>query len=184
MAMRNYGAMLDEKLLRCIRELHGQYGEAYERVQRQARYPANSVRRNLENATTVARERGLSTPAFEPPPKPKPAPEPANNNLCRGCAGTGVDYSVHPRMVQAARGPWQIGPLNSARPFTPAGTRLLGLGVVSGEPLAELLETFATLRAQGREIRHEAGEGIPFPLTDADLCTWCDGWGIATEGKP
>jgi hypothetical protein len=74
-------------------------------------------------------------------------------------------------------------PAQQRAAVTPAGTRLLGLGVASGEPLAELLETFATLRAQGREIRHEAGEGIPFPLTDADLCTWCDGWGVATEGK-
>lgn len=181
MAMRNYSAMLDAKLLRSIDELHGRYGEAYERVQRQTKYPANSVAENLKRATAVAQERGLSTPAFEPAPEPKP-PEPANNNLCRGCAGTGVDYSVHPRMVQAARGPWLIGPKN--RPFTPMGTRLLGLGVVPGEPLGELLQTFATLRAEGREIRHEAGEGIPFPLTDADLCTWCDGWGVATEGKP
>jgi hypothetical protein len=184
MAMRNYGAMLDEKLLRCITELRGGHGEAYERVRRQSKYPANNVGENLKVATAVARDRGLRTVARDhglptpaesaPPDPPKPKPKP----VCRGCAGTGVDITVPARVMQVAEGPWDISSSTARWMFT--------LGVSDTYdclPLLALLDTLAKAKAEGREVIHgPSGAVIPFPLDKEHACTWCNGTGEPTNG--
>lgn len=188
MAMRNYGAMLDEKLLRCITELRGGHGEAYERVRRQSKYPANNVGENLKVATAVARDRGLRTvglptpaePAPPDPPKPKPKPK------CRGCAGTGVDITVHARVMQVAEGPWGVG-LKPPRQGSVKGLFRLGdhmdRDVYTGLPLLALLDALNKAKAEGRTIIHRpSGAEIPFPLDREHACTWCNGTGEPTHG--
>jgi hypothetical protein len=175
MAMRNYGAMLDEKLLRCIDQLRGEYGEAYDRVMRQREWPANSVAENLRVATGIAEARGLMTGTSRAR-RPEPEPEPEKvNTICRGCGGTGVDHSVPTRMLQVAQGPWNIGPKPGAKRLTTKVVQL-GLGVQFGQPLALLLATIAKAHAEGREVRHDIGV-IPFPLAKEHACTWCHGTG-------
>jgi hypothetical protein len=193
MAMRNYGAMLDAKLLRCIGELRGEYGEACERVRRQTKWPANSIGENLKAATAVARSRGLTPQHSLPAPAPEP-PKP----VCRGCAGTGVDISVHPRVMQVAEGPWLIGPKSGAKrgTFTEVGlgeppkvkdhggwpsptlAEMRSANQALGKPLAQMLPLLAKARTEDREIKHLPSKAeIPFPLAKEHACTWCDGTG-------
>lgn len=178
MAMRNYGAMLDEKLLRCITELRGAHGEAYERVRRQSKYPANNVGENLKVATAVARDRGLRTVARDPEPAPPDPPKPRPRPVCRGCAGTGVDITVHARVMQVSEGPWEISSGTATWLFTLGVSRTYNC-----LPLLALLDTLDKAKAEGHEITHgPSGAEIPFPLDKSHACTWCNGTGEPTNG--
>jgi hypothetical protein len=184
MAMRNYGAMLDAKLMKCIAELRAGQGDAVDRIvaKQQAHNlhkPESSIPANLKVAMGVARSRGLGAGGINQGPAPV-APEPAKvNTVCRGCGGTGVDHSVHTRMLQVAEGPWTIGPKPGAKRLT---TTVVALGTgspalrVTGKPLALMLTTLAKAKAEGREVRHQVGD-IPFPLGKEHACTWCHGTG-------
>jgi hypothetical protein len=208
MAMRNYSAMLDAKLMRCIDELENGYGDACQRVNLQTKWPANSIEENLRVASEVAAARGLKgrgptpkrlsgtvrpsgppVPAFEPePPKPK----------CRGCAGTGVDHTVHARLLQVAEGPWLIGPKSGAKRGTfkhvvlgeapkrnDYGGGPRSANQIVGKPLALMLPLLAKARDEGREIQHlPTMAEVPFPLGKEHACTWCHGTGepqLSTE---
>lgn len=166
MAMRNYGAMGATKLLTSIDQLQRESGPAYDRVMGQRDWPANSVSKNLELALQAASDKGLAQAAGI---APAPAPV-AVNTLCRGCAGTGVDYSVPTRLVQIAEGPWTFGPRTHVALGVDAGSPALN---VLGEPLARLL---ARIEKGTGAVKH-AVHDVPFPLTKADACTWCHGTG-------
>lgn len=86
-------------------------------------------------------------------------------SLCRGCAGYGVDIAAPARAIQLAK----RGVLIT---FPPGAKRkrdvMLTLDIY---PLAELLDRLDQYLKLGGEPEH------PFPLSTADLCTWCNGTG-------
>lgn len=184
MAMRNYGAMLDAKLKQCIAELRDGRGDAYDRViakQHMTNRPEADVGANLQAALAVAMSRGIVDGATTAPiPDPEP---PKINSVCRGCAGTGVDYGVHARLLQSARGPWEIGPKPGAKRLTTSHV-VLGPGAdVRGSvgskrmSLVALLDALAKASGEGREVKCLNTGMVTFPLTKADACTWCHGTG-------
>lgn len=86
-------------------------------------------------------------------------------SLCRGCAGTGVDIAAPARAIQLAKRGVLI--------TFPAGAKrkrdvMLTLDIY---PLAELLDRLDQYLKLGGEPEHA------FPLSTADLCSWCNGTG-------
>lgn len=183
MAMRNYGAMLDAKLLRCIAELRAGQGDAVDRIvakqtAQNLHKPESTIPANLKVAMAVAESRGLLGAGGGLPASVLPEPEPPKvNSVCRGCGGTGVDHSVHTRVLQIAQGPWIIGPKPGAKRLTTTSVEL-GLGTQSSKPLALMLTTLAKAKAEGRAITHTVTRAeTPFPLGKEHACTWCHGTG-------
>lgn len=181
--MRNYAAMLDGKLLQCVRELEAGSGDAWERCIQKGGSPGQ----DLAVARREALSRGLihSSPS-QPPPRAAPPGPTLGPGYCRICNGDGVDPKTPPRAADTARLVFHLlKPETHAAPTFPRGSRPLRGKPWRGNVSADVQQSSTTYAGPLMSVLALANDRLAngFELVECDLpdaavaCHHCEGSG-------